>query len=127
MIAMSAFKERIYIIVRTIPHGKVASYGQIALMAGIPRAARQVGWFLRQTTPEQLLPWWRIINNKGYISIKNNEYSALEQKELLEKEGIEVNENFELNIKKYRYIPTNEEMQKLELPQELLEKLFKLI
>jgi methylated-DNA-protein-cysteine methyltransferase related protein len=127
MIAMSAFKERIYIIVRTIPHGKVASYGQIALMAGIPRAARQVGWFLRQTTPEQALPWWRIINNKGYISIKNNECSALEQKKLLEKEGIEVNGNFELDIKKYRYVPTNEEMQKLELPQELLEKLFKLI
>jgi len=127
MIAMSEFKERIYKIVSTIPRGNVVSYGQVALMAGIPRAARQVGWMLSLLKDSQNTPWWRVINNKGYISIKNNEYSAIEQKNLLELDGIIVNNNFEIDIKKYRYIPTEEQITKLELPQELLDKLFKLI
>jgi methylated-DNA-protein-cysteine methyltransferase-like protein len=101
---MEKFSELVIKIVKTIPKGKVASYGQIALIAGEPRAARQVGWILNQKSDEQT-PWWRIINNSGRISIKHPEISALEQKELLEKEGIKVTKNFEIDIKKYRWYP----------------------
>ena len=123
---MTPFKERVCKIVKTIPYGKIASYGQIALMAGIPRAARQVGWVLNQLGSDEI-PWWRIINNKGYISIKNNEYSALEQKTKLEAEGIVVGKNLTVDISKYRYTPTSKAIKKLELDQESLEKLFKII
>lgn len=123
---MSEFKEKIYQITKTIPKGKVASYGQVALMAGIPRAARQAGWVLNKLE-DNSIPWWRVVNNQGKISIKGNKYSALEQKSLLESEGIPINKALTFDIKKYRYIPTNKEIKKLELDQELLDKLFKLI
>jgi methylated-DNA-protein-cysteine methyltransferase-like protein len=99
---MEKFSDLVIKIVKTIPKGKVASYGQIALIAGEPRAARQVGWILNQKSDGQT-PWWRVINNSGRISIKHPEISALEQKELLEKERIKVTKNFEIDIKKYRW------------------------
>jgi methylated-DNA-protein-cysteine methyltransferase-like protein len=99
---MERFSDLVLEIVKTIPKGKVASYGQIALIAGQPRAARQVGWVLSQKSDEQT-PWWRVINNSGRISIKHPEFSALEQKELLKKDGVKVGKNFEINIKKYRW------------------------
>jgi len=99
---MERFSDLVIKIVKTIPKGKIASYGQIALIAGEPRAARQVGWILNQQSDERT-PWWRVINNSGRISIKHPEISALEQKELLEKEGIKVTKNFEIDMKKYRW------------------------
>jgi methylated-DNA-protein-cysteine methyltransferase-like protein len=101
---MGRFSDLVLKIVKAIPKGKVASYGQIALMAGEPRAARQVGWVLNQKSDGQT-PWWRVINNSGRISIKHPEISALEQKELLEKEGVKVGKNFEVNIEKFRWHP----------------------
>jgi methylated-DNA-protein-cysteine methyltransferase-like protein len=101
---MERFSDLVLKIVKAIPTGKVASYGQIALMAGESRAARQVGWVLNQKSDEQT-PWWRVINNSGRISIKHPEISALEQKELLEKEGVKVGKNFEVNIEKFRWHP----------------------
>lgn len=124
---MLSFKEKVYNAVKTIPHGTVASYGQIALMIGIPRAARQVGWVLAQVTEEQQIPWWRIINNKGYISIKNNEYSTIEQKKKLKNENIKVTEDFQIDIKKYRYTITQQDIEKLEIDSDSIEKLLKII
>lgn len=97
------FKDSVLVIVNKIPKGKVASYGQIALYADSPRAARQVGWILNRFGNE--VPWWRVINNSGRISIKHAEISAVEQKELLEDEGIEVTGRFEIDIEKYRWNP----------------------
>ncbi|GIW69318.1 MAG: hypothetical protein KatS3mg101_0065 [Patescibacteria group bacterium] len=96
-----SFKERVLEEVRRIPKGRVASYGQIALFAGKPRSAREVGWILNRWGDDGKTPWWRIINAKGYISIKNPKISAQEQKILLEKEGIEVNKNFGVDPKKF--------------------------
>ena len=98
---MEKFSDLVLKTVKTIPKGKVASYGQVALMAGEPRAARQVGWILNQKSDEQT-PWWRVINNSGRISIKHPEYSALLQKELLEKESVKVSDDFGIDIEKYR-------------------------
>ncbi len=101
---MEKFSDLVLQIVKTIPKGKVASYGQVALMVGEPQAARQVGWVLNQKSDEQT-PWWRVINNSGRISIKHPEISALEQKAMLEKEGVKVGKNFEVDIGKYRWRP----------------------
>jgi len=101
---MEKFSDLVLKIVKTIPKGRVASYGQVALMAGEPRAARQVGWVLNQKSDDKT-PWWRVINNSGRISIKHPEISALEQKGLLEKEGVKVGNNFEIDIEKCRWHP----------------------
>jgi methylated-DNA-protein-cysteine methyltransferase-like protein len=101
---MEKFSDLALKITKMIPKGKVASYGQIALLAGEPRAARQVGWVLNQKSDEQT-PWWRVINNSGRISIKHPEISALEQKELLKKEGVKAGKNFVVDINKYRWHP----------------------
>lgn len=100
---MSSFKEKVLQTVKQIPKGKVASYGQIALYADSPRAARQVGWILNKFGNTPGIPWWRVINNTGRISIKHSEISAQMQKELLEEEEIEVSNLFEIDIEKYRW------------------------
>jgi len=99
---MSKFSEQVLKIVKSIPKGKVVSYGQVALITGNPRAARQVGWVLNQLS-DDATPWWRVINNSGRISIKHSEYTALEQRERLEREDIVVSKNFEIDIERYRY------------------------
>jgi methylated-DNA-protein-cysteine methyltransferase related protein len=100
---MTSFKEQVIAIIKIIPRGKVASYGQIAAIAGSPQAARQVGQILRHYSNSEKLPWWRVINNVGHISIKENLYATAEmQKKLLERELVPVSEHFVIDIKKYR-------------------------
>src|SRR3989344_569206 len=114
---MSPFRDRVIAIVRMVPYGKVASYGQIALYAGLPRAAREVGWILNSTEGNEDLPWWRVINNKGLISIKGTKTSDPRslQKKLLEAEGIVVSDNFEVDMTKYRWKISNEQAKQLQL------------
>lgn len=98
------YKERVIKVIQSIPKGKVMSYGQVAAAAGSPRAARQVGGILRASELDSL-PWWRVINNAGVISIKGSfEATKVVQKQLLEAEGIEVSKEFTIQIEKYRYI-----------------------
>ena len=117
---MSAFTDKIIQIVNMVPKGKVVSYGQVALMAGVPRGARQVGWVLFNEGPNHKdeLPWWRVINNGGKISIKNPRISADEQKRKLEAEGIPVTKDFQIDIEKYRWRPPQETLNKLKLDDE---------
>lgn len=79
---------RIYDVVRSIPAGKVASYGQVAALVGSPRSARIVGWALRQLPSETDVPWWRVLNAAGMISIENLDVPKVEQARLLEAEGV---------------------------------------
>ncbi len=98
------FREKVIAAVQTVPYGTVVSYGQIALMIGAPRAARQVGWMLNSCEGVVDLPWWRVINNAGRISIKGTKYNdANLQRRLLESEGIPVSDHYELDIEKYRF------------------------
>jgi len=100
----SPFKDKVISIVSSIPEGKVASYGQVAAYAGVPRAAREVGWIMNELGG--VVPWWRVLNNKGFISIRGNATADKElQKKLLEVEGVEVSDHYELDMKKYRYSP----------------------
>ncbi len=103
---MSNFRENVLKAIKKVPKGKVVSYGQIASVVGSPRAARQVGGVLRGMIDEeyQTVPWWRVINNQGILSIKGNWTATKElQRELLIKEGVEVTKEFGLDIEKYRF------------------------
>jgi methylated-DNA-protein-cysteine methyltransferase related protein len=83
-------RERILAAVREIPLGRVASYGDVARMAGMPRAARQVGWalaFLAGSEDEET-PWWRVVNREGRFSLPPD--GATEQTRRLETEGVAV-------------------------------------
>ena len=99
------FKQKVIRIVSKIPYGNVASYGQVALYCGAPRAAREVGWVLNKLEGKTPVPWWRVINNTGRISIKGSVFSAEFQKKLLRAEGITVAEDFTLEIEVYRWKP----------------------
>lgn len=81
---------KIYNVVRRIPKGKVATYGQVAALVGSPRASQVVGWALRALKPNTKLPWHRVVNKEGMISIENMSVPKEHQAELLRAEGIEV-------------------------------------
>lgn len=119
---MSKFKNSIYKVVRLIPHGKVMSYGQVALYVGVPRAARQVGWILNQSKESDMLPWWRVVNNAGRVSVKAFRCSANEQRELLREEGLEISDDFTFNMETYRFKPDKQFIGKLNLDPLYLDK-----
>jgi methylated-DNA-protein-cysteine methyltransferase-like protein len=100
------FYEQVYAVLRRIPAGKVTSYGRVAQMLGRPNAARAVGYALSALKDHQeeeayaSIPWHRVVNSKGRISIADREFGAKQQAELLRAEGITVSdelkiENFE--------------------------------
>lgn len=98
------FKELVKKYVKKVPKGRLVSYGQVAAACGNPRGARQVGWMLHTLDGDNSVPWWRVINNLGHISIKGNFYSTpLAQKKLIEGEGIPVSKDFKIDLEKYRY------------------------
>ena len=80
--------QRIWRTVADIPYGKVATYGQIAELAGIPRGARQVGYALHQTPAGLDIPWHRVINARGEISFPPETEAYRRQRERLYTEGI---------------------------------------
>lgn len=87
---MSAFNEAVYRLIEKCPKGKVVSYGGLAAMLGKPRAARAVGTALRQLPEGSRVPWWRVINSRGEISMRGLQRDVL-QRELLLKEGVQFN------------------------------------
>jgi methylated-DNA-protein-cysteine methyltransferase-like protein len=118
---MTIFQDTILRIVRMVPLGKVVSYGQVAAYIGTPRAARQVGWAMRSLEGAPDFPWWRVINNAGRITIKGNQFNTAQlQKELLEAEGVEINQEFELDIEYYRFRPTAVPLRSLQLEPEYI-------
>jgi len=99
------FRKKVLKYVSQIPKGKVTSYGFIAALAGKIRGSREVGWILSSISADSNIPWWRVINSKGFISIKNVNISKEIQKELLEKEGITVSDDFMVDLNKYLWRP----------------------
>ena len=101
------FYEQVYAVVRCIPRGQVSSYGRIAKMLGAPNAARAVGYALRALKDKQEdsnyddIPWQRVVNSQGRISIVNREYGAKLQAEILREEGVEVSEDFQINLDRF--------------------------
>lgn len=96
------FKSRVIQIILVIPSGSVTTYGTISTLAGIPRAARQVGYILHSSTQKYNLPWQRVVNKDGYISIRGDDINAKNiQKQLLEDEKIEVGLDYVVDLEKY--------------------------
>lgn len=81
-------RERIYDAVRRVPTGRVATYGQIASLAGLPGQARLVGYALAALEADSDVPWHRIVNARGAISLPPGDHSALIQRARLEAEGV---------------------------------------
>jgi methylated-DNA-protein-cysteine methyltransferase related protein len=98
--------EKIYETVKRVPYGKVATYGQIANLAGLYRKARLVGYALFRVAPDADVPWHRVINAKGEISEspfrEGNDYL---QRSLLESEGITFNESGRVNFRQCQWQP----------------------
>lgn len=88
-VKITAFSKAVIKWVQKIPRGKVATYGQIARLAGKPGAARGVGWILNSSSEKHRLPWQRVINSQGAISFPPQSDEFKLQKKLLAKEGIE--------------------------------------
>ncbi|MHA2272161.1 MAG: MGMT family protein [Candidatus Hodarchaeales archaeon] len=94
------FSQRVKTLIKAIPTGKVATYGQIARYAGNPRGARQVAWLLHSSSRKDNLPWHRVVNSKGCISLPSGQGYEL-QKELLEKEGVSFDETDRIDFTRY--------------------------
>jgi methylated-DNA-protein-cysteine methyltransferase-like protein len=90
--------------VRRIPKGWIATYGQVAAMAGLPRRARLVGRVLQLLDPKTKIPWHRVVNARGEVSysLSRNGGDALQQR-LLEREGIEFDGHNRCNLERFRW------------------------
>ncbi len=83
-------RAKIHAVVRRIPRGKVATYGQVAALAGFPRHARQVGYAMRDLPQGSDLPWHRVLNARGEVSPRAAVGWEDVQRDLLEQEGVEL-------------------------------------
>jgi methylated-DNA-protein-cysteine methyltransferase-like protein len=101
--------ERIWETIRGVPEGSVASYGQIADIAGIPRGARQVGTALRELPRGHDVPWHRILHAAGTIAFPQGSRQYREQKKRLEAEGVPVLAG-RVDMRRYRWQPDLDEL-----------------
>ncbi|WP_077211949.1 MGMT family protein [Bacillus dakarensis] len=99
---MTPFTEKAIEIIRNIPEGSVMTYGQIAALAGSPRAARQIVRILHSMSKKHRLPWHRIVNAKGEVAIKDDELHH-EQIMSLRDEGVKVDHNGKVDLEKYQW------------------------
>ena len=101
------FRSRVLEVVSVVPAGRVVTYGQVALLAGAPGAARQVGFVLRaagEAGAASELPWHRVVNARGALSTYRLGYGEL-QRALLEAEGVVFGTNGTLALERYRWWP----------------------
>ncbi len=97
--------DRIYAAVRRIPRGRVATYGQIARLAGMPGHARQVGYALHALPEGSSVPWHRVVNAEGSVSPGSAGDWTIEQLRRLEDEGVEFDAQGRLSLSRYRWRP----------------------
>ena len=97
-------QQRLYSIIQQIPAGYVATYGQVAELAGLPGCARMVGRTLSQLPSGSQLPWHRVIGASGKISLPENSDSFVKQKQRLTSEGVLVNQN-RISLKHHKWQP----------------------
>ena len=104
----SSSYQRIYRVVRRIPRGRVATYGQVAELAGLAGHARQVGYALHAlddgASEGKAVPWHRVINARGRISLSGN-YAGEIQRQLLESEGVVLDARERVDLKRFRWKP----------------------
>jgi len=95
-----------YAAAQSVPEGRVATYGQIAEAAGFPRCARQVGQALSALPADTSVPWHRVVNAKGEISLREN---APNQRRLLEAEGVTFDARGKIDLARFSWLSAEEE------------------
>lgn len=101
----SAFHERAIETIRRIPSGRVATYGQIATMAGNPRGARRVVRVLNSSSEKHSLPWHRVVNRQGTISLQRGGGYELQRAKLAD-EGIEFDKEDCIDLERFLWQPS---------------------
>jgi methylated-DNA-protein-cysteine methyltransferase-like protein len=106
MVKVESRYERIYAVIRRIPAGRVATYGQIAALAGIGGHARQVGYALYALPERTGVPWHRVVNARGGLSLgKVIPEGEVEQRIRLEIEGVEFDADGRIALKRFQWYP----------------------
>jgi methylated-DNA-protein-cysteine methyltransferase-like protein len=102
------FTSKVIKLIKSIPRGKVATYGQIACLTGFYPSVRRVVWILHSCSKKERLPWHRVVNRRGSISLKSRA-GYEKQKEILEREGIVFDERERIDLKRYLWEPDEED------------------
>lgn len=97
------FFERVYRVLKQVPKGKVVTYGQIACAIGAPRCARQVGYALHANPQPIVIPCHRVVNREGRLAPAFAFGGAEEQSRLLREEGVQVRDDYTIDLQKYIY------------------------
>lgn len=95
--------EQVWQVIALIPKGRVATYGQVAELAGLPGGARQIGRLLSQLPPGSRIPWHRVINASGGISLPEHSGGFSRQQRLLKKEGVAFNASGRISLRRFRW------------------------
>jgi methylated-DNA-protein-cysteine methyltransferase-like protein len=99
-----SFFDRVYDVVRQVPHGRVTTYGDVSrALTGTARSARTVGWALHGLPWEMLetVPWWRVVNARGRISTSCQQHPATEQRRRLEDEGVAFGDDERIDLERF--------------------------
>jgi methylated-DNA-protein-cysteine methyltransferase-like protein len=96
---------RIYAVVRRIPRGRVATYGQVARLAGLPGQARQAGYALHALPDDLGVPWHRVINAQGRVSPRGEPEWEDVQRQMLEREGVHFDVSGRTDLDRYQWKP----------------------
>jgi len=97
--------KRIYATVKRVPKGRVATYGQIAAVAGMARHARQVGYALHALAADSGVPWHRILNARGEVSARAEPGWEHIQRALLEGEGVRFDASGRVSLARFQWRP----------------------
>lgn len=106
---VSVFSQKAIKIMKRIPQGKVCTYGQIATLAGNNRGARQVVRLLNSSWKKEKIPWHRIVNSKGTISLRSGDGYEY-QKALLEVEGVKFDAKDKIDFKQFLWKPSESDL-----------------
>ena len=110
----NAFDQRVRVVVAFIPEGRLSTYGQVADWIGAYGCARQVGWALRRLCLPSRIPWQRVVNAQGRISMSlSREGSDWMQRELLIAEGIPVDQEGRLPLKRFLWSPDEGQLSEM--------------
>lgn len=103
LVQISPFARKVIQMIHSIPHGKVATYKQIAELSGKPHGSRGVAWILHSCSTAYKLPWHRVLNAQGRISFDRLSHNFREQKKRLEKEDVTVTKEGQLSLKEFQW------------------------
>ena len=103
------FTSAVIRLIKSIPRGKVATYGQIAHLTGLYPSVRRVVWILHSCSKKEKLSWHRVVNRRGTISLKHGA-GYEKQKEMLKREGIVFDDKDRIDLERYLWEPEEEIM-----------------